>query len=96
MNRLASFVLLALFCLAPAAAGASTVSAASISDGTYTVTVQRVVDAKHVEVKMDNGSDATLAAGRPSVDFSKVQPNDQLKMSVIGGQVAVYMDLTTH
>jgi len=86
-----------LFCLAslfPLGAGAAT-DPSAIPDGTYTVTVQKVVDAKHVEVTI-NGSDATLTAGRATVDFSKVQPNDQLKLSLIGGTVVVYADLTTH
>jgi hypothetical protein len=96
VNRYCLVVALAFACAAPLAAVASTVSPTSIADGTYTVTVEKVVDAKHIEVKMDNGSDTTLAAGKPSVDFSKVQPNDQLKLSVISGAVAVFMDLTTH
>ena len=93
-NRL--LVALVFVCSIPLAAAAATVSPSSIPDGTYTVTVEKVVDAKHVQVKMDNGSDTTLPAGKATVDFSKVQPNDQLKLSVIAGAVAVYMDLTTH
>ena len=96
VNRNRLFVALVFACSVPLAAAAATVSPSSIPDGTYTVTVEKVVDAKHVEVKMDNGSDTTLPAGKASVDFSKVQPNDQLKLSVIAGAVAVYMDLTTH
>ncbi len=68
----------------------------SIPDGTYTVKVQKVVDPKHVDVVMDNGKEALLSAGRETVDFSKVQPNDQLKLSLIKGTVMVYADLTTH
>lgn len=96
VNRNRLFVALVFACSVPLAAAAATVSPSSIPDGTYTVTVEKVVDAKHVQVKMDNGSDTTLPAGKASVDFSKVQPNDQLKLSVIAGAVAVYMDLTTH
>jgi len=94
VNRL--FVALVFACSVPLTAAAATISPSSLADGTYTVTVEKIVDAKHVQVKMDNGSDTTLAAGRASVDFSKVQPNDQLKLSVIAGAVVVYMDLTTH
>jgi len=96
VNRNRLFVALVFACSLPLAANAATVSPSNIPDGTYTVTVEKVVDPKHVEVKMDNGSDTTLPAGRSSVDFSKVQPNDQLKLSVIAGAVAVFMDLTTH
>lgn len=67
----------------------------SFQDGTYTATVERVVDAKHVQVVID-GKETTLAAGRSSVDFSKVQSNDQIKLSLINGQVVVYADLTSH
>jgi hypothetical protein len=96
VNRNRFFAALIFACSVPLAAAASTVSPSSIPDGTYTVTVEKVVDAKHVQVKMDNGSDTMLSAGKPTVDFSKVQPNDQLKLSVIAGAVAVFMDLTTH
>jgi hypothetical protein len=43
---------------------------------------------------MDNGAETTLAAGRPTVDFSKVKPNDQLKLSLIKGNVMVFADLS--
>ncbi|MEO6836578.1 MAG: hypothetical protein ABI231_11835 [Candidatus Tumulicola sp.] len=87
---------LALASLAPLAAAASMVDAAQIPDGTYTVKVEKVLDAKHVVVFLDNGSETTLGAGRDSVDFSKVQQNDQIKLSLIKGTVMVYADLTSH
>jgi hypothetical protein len=91
---LSLFVSLGL--LSPLAVRAASVNPTAIPDGTYTVKVEKVVDAKHVMVQMDNGSEATLAAGRPSVDFSKVQTSDQIKISLIGGSIMVYLDLTTH
>jgi hypothetical protein len=45
---------------------------------------------------MDNGSETTLTAGRSTVDFSKIQPSDQIKISLIQGTVMVYLDLTSH
>lgn len=81
--------------VAPIVASAATVDPSTIASGTYTVKVVKVVDATHVEVVMDNGADATLAAARPTVDFSKVQANDQLKLSIVNGKVAVFLDLTT-
>ncbi len=45
---------------------------------------------------MDNGSETTLSAGRSTVDFSKLQPADQVKVSLIQGTVMVYLDLTSH
>lgn len=81
----------------PAAAIAGTVVASTtIPDGTYTVKVERVVDPKHVLVALDNGNETTLGAGRDSVDFGKVRQDDQLKVSLIGGSVMVYADLTAH
>jgi translation initiation factor IF-1 len=91
--------LLVAFCaatLVPTAARAVTVASTAIPNGTYTVKVVKVVDAKHVDVMLDNGEEATLPAGRAYVDFSKVQPNDQIKLSLINGNVMVYLDLTSH
>lgn len=87
---------LALASVAPAMAAAAVVDAAQIPDGTYTVKVEKVVDPKHVLVLLENGNETTLGAGRDTVEFSKVQPNDQLKLSLIKGTVMVYADLTSH
>jgi hypothetical protein len=96
VNRTRLFAAFVLTSLLPVAARAVTVAATSIPDGTYTVKVVKVVDPKHVDVVLDNGREATLPAGRSYVDFSKVQPNDQLKLSLIDGNVMVYLDLTAH
>lgn len=96
MNRSAPLLVLCLASLLPLCALASTVDSATIADGTYTVKVERVIDARHVQVLMDNGSETTLPAGRPTVDFSKVRANDQLKLSLIKGEVVVYLDLSKH
>jgi hypothetical protein len=77
---------------APAAAVAgNTVDPSLIPDGTYTATVEKVVDSKHVLVKLDNGMEAELTTNHSNVDFSKVAPNDHIKMSLIKGLVAVYI-----
>jgi translation initiation factor IF-1 len=91
-------LLLAFSCVSflPVAAQAATVASTSIPNGTYTGKVVKVVDAKHVDVVLDNGQEATLPAGRPYVDFSKIQTNDQIKLSLIGGNVMVFLDLTSH
>ena len=81
---------------APITALAATVDASLIPDGTYTVKVEKIVDSKHMTVAMDNGTETTLPAGRDSVDFSKVKPADQVKLSLIKGSVMVYLDLTSH
>lgn len=90
-------VLAALFALlVPVVALATTIDATLIPDGTYTVKVERVIDSKHMLVTMDNGAETTLSAGRDSVDFSKCKQNDQVKLSIIKGNVMVYADLTSH
>lgn len=96
MNRTFALLGLTLGLLAPLCARAATVAATTLPDGTYTVKVEKIIDPKHVQVQMDNGNDVTLVAGRGSVDFSKLQPNDQIKLSLISGTVMVYLDLTSH
>jgi hypothetical protein len=96
VNRTSIIAAFSLASLLPSTALAATVASTAIPDGTYTVKVVKVVDPKHVDVVMDNGQEATLPSGRSNVDFSKVQPNDQIKLSLIGGNVMVYVDLTNH
>jgi type 1 fimbria pilin len=91
-----SLVALAAAIAVPATALAATIDASLIPDGTYTVKVEKVVDAKHIQVAMDNGAETTLSAGRDSVDLSKVKPGDSIKLSLIKGEVMVYMDLSSH
>ena len=97
MYRKLTVLAFLLACLGPAAATAgNTIDSALIPDGTYTVKVEKVLDNKHVLVTMDNGAETTLTAGRDTVDFSKVKQNDQIKLSLIKGNVMVYADLTSH
>jgi len=95
VNRLTVLVAVSLASL-PLVARPATVDPSTIASGTYTVKVVKVVDPQHIEVMMDNGGDTILAAARSTVDFSKVQTNDQLKLSIVNGKVAVYLDLTSH
>ena len=90
------FALVAALASPAVALAANTVDASLIPDGTYTVKVEKVVDSKHVQVTMDNGTETTLSTGRDSVDFGKVKSGDQLKLSLIKGSVMVYLDLSNH
>jgi endonuclease YncB( thermonuclease family) len=83
--------LLAALASPAAALAANTVDPTLIPDGTYNATVEKVVDGKHITVKMENGVETTLTTNRSNVDFGKVHANDQIKMSLIKGMVAVYM-----
>ena len=88
--------LVAALAIPSIALAANTIDSSLIPDGTYTVKIERVVDGKHITVTMDNGAETTLSAGRDSVDFGKVKVGDSVKLSLIKGQVMVYLDLTNH
>jgi hypothetical protein len=90
VRKLVSLLALAAAIAAPAVVSAATVDPTLIPDGTYTATVEKVVDSKHIVVKLDNGMEATLTTNRSNVDFSKVGANDKIMMSLIKGLVAVY------
>lgn len=96
MQKKLSLVALLMALVMPAIALANAVDATMIPDGTYTVKVEKLVDAKHIQVTMDGGVETTLTSGRDTVDFGKIKPGDQVKLSVIKGAVMVYMDLTSH
>ena len=81
--------LFAVLTLAPSFALASTIDATLVPDGTYVVKVEKVPDAQHATVMMDNGVETTLTA-TGSADFSKVKPNATIKISVIKGKVPVF------
>lgn len=92
MRRTLSLLAFLATAVFPAAALAgNTVDASLIPDGTYTATVEKVVDNKHLVVKMQNGVETTLTTNKSNVDFGKVHANDQIKMSLIKGLVAVYV-----
>jgi hypothetical protein len=80
----------------PSAIQAAMIDATLIPDGTYTVKIEKVIDNKHIQAAMDNGSEADLSAGRPTVDFSAVKAGDSVKLSLIKGQVMVFLDQTSH
>lgn len=80
----------------PSVALAAQIDSSLIPDGTYTVKIEKVIDSKHIQAAMDNGAETTLEAGRPTVDFGKVKAGDSVKLSLIKGQVMVYLDLTSH
>ncbi len=91
MHKTIATIALAVALTVPvAASAANTIAASLIPDGTYTATVEKVVDAKHILVKMDNGVETTLATQRTNVDFSKLAPHESIKLSLGKGLVLVY------
>jgi hypothetical protein len=81
-------VSLVIAALVPALASAAVIDASLVPDGTYTVKVEKVQDAQHALVMMQNGVETVLTAAG-SADFSKVKPNDTIKVSIIKGKVPV-------
>lgn len=66
------------------------VDASLIPDGTYVAKVEKVNDAQHVTILMENGVETTVTAAN-SVDFGKVTPNSTIKLSLIKGKVPVFL-----
>lgn len=89
-KTIAALGLLAVTLATPLAARAD-VDATLIPDGTYTVKVAKVVDATHMIVVMQNSVKTEVTANRPTMDFTKLAPNDSVKMSLGKGKVLVYM-----
>lgn len=83
----AAFVLTAT--LAPSIAYASEVDSSLVPDGTYVVKVEKVEDGQHALVMMQNGIETTLIA-QGGVDFSKVKPNQTIKISLVKGKCPVF------
>jgi type 1 fimbria pilin len=81
-------VLFAFAMLVPSIASAALVDAALVPDGTYVVKVEKVEDAQHLLVMMQNGVETTLVA--QGVDFGKVKANDTLKVSLVKGKVPAF------
>lgn len=79
---------LVIAALVPMLASAALVDASLVPDGTYTAKVEKVQDAQHALVMMQNGVETVLVA-QGSVDFSKLKTNDTIKISIIKGKVPV-------
>lgn len=73
----------------PSFASAATIDPSLVPDGTYVVKVEKVQDAQHLTVLMNNGVETTLIA-RGNLDFSKVKANATIKISLVKGKVPVF------
>jgi hypothetical protein len=71
----------------PVASLATMVDASLIPDGTYGVTVEKVVDTSHITVAMVGGIESTLSAATGSVHFDQVKSNDKIRVSVLKGKI---------
>ncbi len=77
-----------------ATAGRLLNAATQLPDTTYQVVVNQVQDATHILVKFQNGDQAVLTAGRPTMTFTTVHPGDTLMLSTEKGTVLVFKDVT--
>jgi len=82
-------VLFALAVLVPSFASAALIDPSLVPDGTYVVKVEKVEDAQHALVLMQNGVETTLVAAG-STDFSRLKPNQTIKVSLVKGKVPAF------
>ena len=68
----------------------SLTDASLIPDGTYTVKIDKVIDAQHMIVVMQNSVKTEVTAVRPTMDFSALKPNASVMMSLGKGKVLVF------
>jgi hypothetical protein len=87
MKKMLGAALVTSLILAPVVASAAVIDASLIPDGTYVVKVEKVQDAQHVLVAMQNGMETTLATAS---NFSNVKSNDTIKVTLIQGKVRVF------
>lgn len=81
---------IAAVCLAamPSIALAATIiNPKLVPDGTYTVHVDTVVDAKNMVVTLDNGLETSLTTNRDNISFDKIAANDSVKVTLSKGIV---------
>lgn len=83
------FIVVSAVLACTATAFAAVVDSNMIPDGQYVVKVERVQDAHHVLVLMSNGVE-TVLIGRGDVDFSKLKPNDSVRIALVKGLVPVF------
>ena len=89
MRQVLASALFVTVSLVPSLAFAASIDATLVPDGTYVVKVEKVQDASHAVVMMDNGVETTLVA-TGSVSFGSVKANDTMKITIIKGKVPVF------
>ena len=89
MHKVLASALFLSVSLAPAFAAAATIDPSLVPDGTYVVKVEKIEDAQHALVLMDNGVETTLVASG-AISFSSIKANDTVKVSFVKGKVPVF------
>ncbi|MDQ6930454.1 MAG: hypothetical protein M3126_07300 [Candidatus Eremiobacteraeota bacterium] len=83
--------LLALLAAPIAALAGQSVDSSLIPDGTYTVRIDKIVDAQHMVIVMQNAVKTEVVANRSSMDFTKLKSNADIKLSLGKGKVLVFV-----
>lgn len=68
---------------------ADLVKSTLIPDGTYTVHVDMIVDAKNMVVKLDNGLETSLTTNRDNISFDRLAAHDTVRVTLTKGMVIV-------
>jgi hypothetical protein len=79
---------LAVF-IAPIAVRAALVDPALIPDGEYKVTIEKVVDSKHIIVKMDNGIESEVPATK-TLSFDGASAAKTARLFIYKGVVITF------
>lgn len=87
--RKAALVLALYFFAVSARASAGLVDPSLIPDGDYTVAVEKIVDAKHIIVKIDSAVESQLPAAK-SMSFDPAAHVTKAKIFVYKGVVITY------
>lgn len=91
LKKVLASALFATVSLVPSFAYASEVDPTLVPDGTYVVKVEKIQDRAHALVMMQNGVETTLIAAGSAVDFTKLQPNQTVKVSLVKGKCPVFL-----
>lgn len=84
-NPVVAFAL--LVALANGVAPAAKIQATLVPDGLYTALIEKVSDATHMTVKMENGVEVDLVPAKHTVVFSANLENSRVKIFIMQGEV---------
>lgn len=87
----ALLALLAILAAPVASLAGQSVDSSLIPDGTYTVRIDKIVDAQHMVIVMQNAVKTEVVANRSSMDFTKLKSNADVKLSLGKGKVLVFV-----
>jgi hypothetical protein len=87
----ATVIALALFAPLHAACADDSIDPALIPDGSYPAHVDKVINARQIEVTMQGSLKIFLTSGRANVTFTdKIKANDDIVVTLTNGKVTAY------